>query len=70
MSKDLITGEIAIAIHLLEPTSVRPQCVVHYIQSASQHGYYYIWDRVASLPQIVMAWQLGFLLLDPAYIYI
>ena len=28
MSKDLITGEIAVAIHLLEPTIIVSTCVV------------------------------------------
>ena len=74
MSKDLITGEIAVAIHLLEPTIIVSTCVVAalYWKAARQwlptstRGcccfWLLLWDRVASLPQIVMttAWQLGF----------
>ena len=74
MSKDLITGEIAVAIHLLEPTIIVSTCVVAalYWRGASvatnldsNRGcccWLLLWDRVASLPQIVMttAWQLGF----------
>ena len=80
MSKDLITGEIAVAIHLLEPTIIVSTCVVAalYWQAAARQWlptstrgccvWLLLWDRVASLPQIVMttAWQLGFLRLPAA----
>ena len=52
MSKDLITGEIAVAIHLLEPTIIVSTCVVAALywrasdcqprlEAAAASGYYY-----------------------------
>ena len=89
VSKDLITGEIAVAIHLLEKPAkyVIPAlhctgnlestrgCGCCHAQSRHLHRRRRFWLCIImrsccfALPQIVMAWQLGFLRLSASRLY-